>query len=529
MDEDNGSKKNQSAMHVEDISDKPEEATTSTSSATAAAAPAKWTLKIKTPNQEKEVQVEEEGKVKSLRDEVAKLYTQPSEKLCLVYGGKIMKDEDTIKSYGVKDNHSVHLVIRNPPPAGGSAPTPTQGAPSNVTTASLGGLPGQSVGGRPAMPAGLGMPNMQNLDQLLDNPMVQSMMSNPEMIRNVVSSNPQIQSLMERNPELSHALNNPDVIRQAMQVMRNPNMMQEMMRNYDRALSNLESLPGGFNALQRFYNDYQEPMYSAMSTQNPFAALAGGANSTTNPAPAAPAENAEPLPNPWAAATPPTSQGGLPRPAPGAAANPFAALAGSGGGGLGGAAGLQQMMNQMNSNPQLMQMAQQTMNNPELSRVISDPRGIQALQQLQQAYRTLHELAPSMFPNPMGALGGMGGMAPFGGLPGTPNSTPQQAGSPMDTTAAGGAAPPPMNAALEQMMQQMMRGGAAGPGGPLGGLGAGAVTGGQPPEVRFQAQLETLQQMGFNNRAANIRALTATFGDVNAAVEHLLQSGAFPM
>ena len=99
-------------------------------------------------------------------------------------------------------------------------------------------------------------------------------MSNPEMIRSVVSSNPQIQSLMERNPELSHALNNPDVMRQAMQVMRNPNMMQEMMRNYDRALSNLESLPGGFNALQRFYNDYQEPMYSAMTTPNPFASLA---------------------------------------------------------------------------------------------------------------------------------------------------------------------------------------------------------------------------------------------------------------
>jgi ubiquilin len=354
------------------------------------------------------------------------------------------------------------------------------------------------------------MPNLQNLDQLLDNPLIQNMMNNPEMIRNVVSSNPQIQSLMERNPELSHALNNPDVIRQAMQVMRNPNMMQEMMRNYDRALSNLESLPGGFNALQRFYNDYQEPMYSAMANPNPFASLAGPNSTTNDPAVAPPAENAEPLPNPWAAPVappqgPPRTQG-----TPNAPANPFAALASGGG-------GLQQMMNQMNSNPQLMQMASQTMSNPELSRVISDPRGIQALQQLNQAYSTLHELAPSMFPNPLGALGG---------LPGSMGSPmPGGVGSPLP----GGVANPQMNPMLEQMFQSMMRGG----GPPLaGGLGVAPpsqqLSSGPPPEERFRTELETLQQMGFTNREANIRALLATFGDVNAAVERLLQAGALP-
>lgn len=127
------------------------------------------------------------------------------------------------------------------------------------------------------------MTGIPNIEQLLDNPLVQNMVNNPEMIRNVVSSNPQIQSLMDRHPELGHALNNPDVIRQAMQVIRNPAMMQEMMRNYDRALSNLESVPGGFNALQRFYNDYQEPMYNAMTNQNPFASLANPPTTLPNP------------------------------------------------------------------------------------------------------------------------------------------------------------------------------------------------------------------------------------------------------
>jgi len=42
------------------------------------------------------------------------------------------------------------------------------------------------------------------------------------------------------------------------------------MRNQDRALSNLEALPGGFNALERLYRDVQEPMMDATARPNPF-------------------------------------------------------------------------------------------------------------------------------------------------------------------------------------------------------------------------------------------------------------------
>lgn len=45
-----------------------------------------------------------------------------------------------------------------------------------------------------------------------------------------------------------------------------------------------------------------------------------------------------------------------------------------------------------------------------------------------------------------------------------------------------------------------------------------------PPEVRYQSQLEQLAAMGFVNREANVTALISTFGDVNAAVERLLAS-----
>ncbi|KAG8262034.1 Ubiquilin-1 [Homalodisca vitripennis] len=44
----------------------------------------------------------------------------------------------------------------------------------------------------------------------------------------------------------------------------------------------------------------------------------------------------------------------------------------------------------------------------------------------------------------------------------------------------------------------------------------------QPPEERYRSQLEQLTAMGFVNREANLQALIATFGDINAAVERLL-------
>lgn len=62
-----------------------------------------------------------------------------------------------------------------------------------------------------------------------------------------------------------------------MELARNPAMMQEMMRNQDRALSNLESIPGGYNALRRMYTDIQEPMFSAAREQvGPGAGALGG-------------------------------------------------------------------------------------------------------------------------------------------------------------------------------------------------------------------------------------------------------------
>lgn len=219
---------------------------------------------------------------------VAETFEAESEQLCLIFAGKIMKDQDTLKGHNIKDGLTVHLVIKAPsrvtdetaqqrrPPADISA------TPFGLNQ--LGGLSGmEALGAGPGTFMDLQarmqnelMSNPELMRTVLDNPFVQQMMNNPDTMRNLITSNPQMQDLMQRNPEISHMLNNPDLLRQTMELARNPSMLQELMRSHDRAMSNLESVPGGYNALQRIYRDIQEPMLNAATetfSQNPFAGL----------------------------------------------------------------------------------------------------------------------------------------------------------------------------------------------------------------------------------------------------------------
>lgn len=72
------------------------------------------------------------------------------------------------------------------------------------------------------------MGNPEMMRTILDNPMVQQMMNNPDTMRSLITSNPQMQDLMQRNPEISHMLNNPELLRQTMELARNPAMLQEV-------------------------------------------------------------------------------------------------------------------------------------------------------------------------------------------------------------------------------------------------------------------------------------------------------------
>ncbi|XP_025143472.2 ubiquilin-4 isoform X2 [Bubalus bubalis] len=529
---------------------------------------------VKTPKDKEEIVICDRASVKEFKEEISRRFKAQQDQLVLIFAGKILKDGDTLNQHGIKDGLTVHLVIKTPQkvqdpatatasspstPDPASAPSTTPASPATSAQPSTSGSATSDTGsgsrrgsgggtspgtgeGPPSATAsilsgfggilglgslGLGsanfmelqqqmqrqlMSNPEMLSQIMENPLVQDMMSNPDLMRHMIMANPQMQQLMERNPEISHMLNNPELMRQ-------------------------------------FGN-------------NPFSSLAGNSDSSSSQP--LRTENREPLPNPWSP-SPPASQapgsGGEGAGGSGASrvhptvSNPFGINAASLGSGMFNSPEMQALLQQISENPQLMQnvisapymrsmmqtLAQnpdfaaqmmvnvplfagnpqlqeqlrlqlpvflQQMQNPESLSILTNPRAMQALLQIQQGLQTLQTEAPGLVPS----LGSFGMARPpassagsnAGSAPEVPTSSPAL---PVTSSPAGA------SSAQQQLMQQMIQ--------LLAGSGSSQV---QTPEVRFQQQLEQLNSMGFINREANLQALIATGGDINAAIERLLGS-----
>lgn len=504
----------------------------------------------------------EDSSVQQFKEEISKRFKSHTDQLVLIFAGKILKDQDTLSQHGIHDGLTVHLVIKtqnrpqdhsaqqtNSSTSSISSTTSNSSSVSGSTTSNtfglggLGGLAGLSSLGlnttnfselQSQMQRQL-MSNPEMMVQIMENPFVQSMLSNPDLMRQLIMANPQMQQLIQRNPEISHMLNNPDIMRQTLELARNPAMMQEMMRNQDRALSNLESIPGGYNALRRMYTDIQEPMLSAAQEQfggNPFASLVSNTTSGEGIQPSR-TENRDPLPNPWAPQTSQSSSTSSSTTSVGGGTGGTTTSATSGqssttpnlGPGVGASMfntpGMQSLLQQITENPQLMQnmlsapymrsMMQSLSQNPDLAAqmqnpdtlsAMSNPRAMQALLQIQQGLQTLATEAPGLIPGftpSVGALGNTGGSSGTNGS----NSAPSE-----NTSPTAGTTEPGHQQFIQQMLQAL----------------AGVNPQLQNPEVRFQQQLEQLSAMGFLNREANLQALIATGGDINAAIERLLGS-----
>lgn len=474
----------------------------------------------------------------------------PADQQRLIYKGRVLKDDSSLQSYGLQSDHTIHLVRGVPSPAVAAAGGATGPAKPSLT-APISSLPrntgpvgindgsessplpgsGQNIGGT-------GFPDFQQMQQqlmqnpnlmreIMNTPAIQSLLNNPDLVRNMIMNNSQIRDIIDRNPGLAHVLNDPATLRQTLDAARNPELMREMMRNTDRAMSNIESSPEGFNMLRRMYETVQEPFLNAatMGTEggnslasNPFAVLLGGQdiglqqneNQQTNASSmenvqGSVAPNTAPLPNPWnpsrgtgatgqtaANARSPANVGGL---------GALGSLdLGTFGGGFGAPdpttmqqmlqnPAISQMMQGLLSNPQYinqlmdLQPHLQTMLNsnpqfremlqsPEFLRQISSPENLMQMLQLQRAILPHLNNQEGQNNGGFATLNNLDLNTLLGALGGAPAMTPE-------------------------------------------------VTS-VPPEQLYASQLSHLQDMGFVDVQANIQALRATGGNVHAAVERLL-------
>ncbi|KAJ8380897.1 hypothetical protein SKAU_G00016750 [Synaphobranchus kaupii] len=450
---------------------------------------------VKTPKEREEFTVTENSTIKQFKEVISKRFQTQTQQLVLIFAGKILKDSDLLTQHGIHDGLTLHLVIKMhcrsqdsaAPPSSSSVgvssepgnTAPPASTPSSSTPVGLGGLAGLGLGSGSLWELQMQMQrqlvsNPEMMGQIMGNPFVQNMLTDPELMRQLILANPQMQQLIQHNPEISHMLNNPDIMRQTLELAQNPAMMQEMMRNQDRALSNLESIPGGYSALRRMYTHIQEPMMSAAQEQfggNPFTSLESSSSST---APSSRRENRDPLPTSGA---PPTSS--TTRPATPTSSAPTSSSVppnvGSILGGMLSTPGMQALLQQMTENPQLMhsmlsapyiqslmhslsqnpdlaaqmmlnnplfagnpQLQQQMrlqlpvflqqMQNPEILSAMLNPHAMQALMQIQQGLQTLASEAPGFIPGVgLGGLGGVNSTTLFPGPTPTPTPHPHRA------------------------------------------------------------------------------------------------------
>ncbi|NXS66935.1 UBQL1 protein, partial [Pandion haliaetus] len=511
---------------------------------------------VKTLRQKEQFEVAQSSTIQELKEEVAKRFKTAPDLLVLIFAGKILKDQDTLSQHGVHSGVSIHVVIR-------SHKRPQDGLADQGRMTTLMQPPGHSLDlntinnnafllGFLLGVTGVHLLRLDSTDildlvssiqeqdvsmhslisEVVQSTFVQNILDNTDLVRDLIMSNPQMQQLAEENPEIGQILTNPHTIREILEASRSPAIMQEMIRNRDVAMNNLESIPGGYTALEQLYREIEEPILDAVQAQlgnNPFASLDSNAPLSGARLPAH-TENRRPLPNPWAPRSNKDSDNADDcdgQFASSSVGNHFALLS------LGPAAGtvvpnsgeVQSMVQQLTGNPELMhnlesvltnpnspaqtllnsahissdgnsppqdQWAQQlppVMENAEILSLLRNPRALQALLQIQLGLQTLSTEVPDFLLSLEDSNVDLESM----------DDSAQSSESEDEAILLSDE-----DEAEDQVEMEEE----------------------EVPQARFKRQMEQLSAMGFQDQSANFQALIEAEGDINAAVETLAKAPA---
>lgn len=222
--------------------------------------------------------------IKDVREQLLNWFSIPpsSPNVTLILKGKKLCNEQLLVKdcSDLKNGCTVYIVSKGGPAAAAAA------GGASIATPKVKRLP------TPAVP--------RNNGKALSAMITQMMSSNPDlMIEMMQHSNPGIKKLLDENPQMRHLLRDPQHITEMLEANNDPSKMLEMQRGQDRALSNIENMPGGMQALQSLY-------LSATEAEDAFKAPSfnGGVDrfGTGNDGKKVKTKTSKsnvPLPNPW--------------------------------------------------------------------------------------------------------------------------------------------------------------------------------------------------------------------------------------
>nr|XP_038036394.1 ubiquilin-1-like [Anas platyrhynchos] len=516
---------------------------------------------VKTLKQKEQFEVAQSSTIQEFKEDIGQRFKTPPDLLVLIFAGKVLKDQDTLSQYGVHNGVSIHLVIRSQKrpqeglPDQGAATTlmqPPSRSNSNLILSSgldmntinnntflqgfLLGVTGVNILGLDSIDVSDLVSSIEGQDvfvhglisEVAQSTFVQNTLANASLVRDIIMSNPQVQQLAEQNPEIGHILTNPHTIREILEAHSSPAVMQEMVRNHDLAMNNLESIPGGYSALEQLYREVEEPILDAVQAQignNLFAPPDSNLSLNGAQLPAR-TENRRPLPNPWA----PRSDRASVCDCDGQLANgtdeSLIVLS------LGPAAGVvvsnsgraESMVQQLTGNAELMQNLEDALTNPsgpaqmllnsdhtsrdenslpqdqsaqqlppemenaEISSLLRNPRALQALLQVQLGLQILITEAPDF-------VLGLG------------DSHVELDLESMDESTQSNESEDDLSLVSEQGEEEDQ-----------------IEMDEQAPQIRYERQMQQLHAMGFQDQRANLQALIDAEGEINAAAEILAKA-----
>ena len=224
-------------------------------------------VSVKTPQDSQEFMLAENSSICHFKKQISKRLHCDTDRLVLIFTGKILRDQDILSQRGILDGATVHLVVRShgkgilpgpstlPSPAGHCTHHPD---PSTSESARMLARLGQLAQTSPELAdffgqlAQLLMVVPESMGPSLEEPVVQGLASEKPANASYV-------------PESSRPVPKPEPALKALENLQNPARQQECLQVDKRGLEALKAVPGGDNAMRPVCSDIQHLMLSTLA------------------------------------------------------------------------------------------------------------------------------------------------------------------------------------------------------------------------------------------------------------------------
>ncbi|XP_036893641.1 ubiquilin-1-like [Sturnira hondurensis] len=485
-------------------------------------------VSVKTPHDCQEFMLAENSSVRHFKKQISKRLHWDTDRLVLIFTGKILRDQDILSQRGILDGSTVHLVIRNHLSSPRTLPDPT-GHCTHRSEA--------STSDRAGLVARLGWLARSSPD-LADffSQLAQLLTAAPEPVVQFLED-PLVQGLASEKPaNNSHVLESSRPVQKTESAFRTPETLQkaaqqqEVLQADKQGLEASKAVPGGDNAMHPVSSDIQQLMLFALAPlvasrgHNTGSELCRGeanAHSSTDTTTVIPTASVP-------------SRSMAQEVSVGVAAQARSMASNQANSGCGTSVpdsysgqelssqdgqqpiGKATLTSQLRPSPSALRRALHVLQqNPALLHqlathsplrhhipllpILTNPRALQALVQIEKGLQILSREVPDL--------------GPFLWGPGKPHGT---TGAPETRDAGRGHRTTPVQPAMAvfQLLHELAN---ACSQSTQSSLSSPLLT-----DSRYQQGLEYLKAMGFANRDANLQALMATSGDIYAAIGKLL-------